>query len=218
MGLLHSIATQWPNPSLFLEHSPQLSAKSPLCIVEWNMQQFNMDFTCHAVYPESTSAARIWVRRCQKISVGKIWGEARDSVYVFLNIMVSALGCHQSKSSWIFAKKSCIYIYVSECLTFEHQKTVLHWLWALPTLGSCACDIHRMGRFWPRGRGVVLLHLYCIWCHLNQEGVGMKITYQKKHMQGCAFDILFHHILPPRASLPPFSHHFFSPSKSNRLA
>lgn len=112
MGLLHSIATQWPNPSLFLEHSPQLSAKSPLCIGEWNMQQFNMDFTCHAVYPESTSAARIWVRRCQKISVGKIWGEARDSVYVFLNIMVSALGCHQSKSSWIFAKKSCIYIYM----------------------------------------------------------------------------------------------------------
>ena len=112
MGLLHSIATQWPNPSLFLEHSPQLSAKSPLCIGEWNMQQFNMDFTCHAVYPECTSAARIWVRRCQKISVGKIWGEARDSVYVFLNIMVSALGCHQSKSSWIFAKKSCIYIYI----------------------------------------------------------------------------------------------------------
>ena len=180
MGLLHSIATQWPNPSLFLEHSPQLSAKSPLCIGEWNMQQFNMDFTCHAILsahlqPEFGSED---VRRFQLAKSGAKHVILYMCFWILWFLLLDVIRVNHRE----FSQRNhvYIYIYVSECLTFGQQKTVLHWLWALPSLGSCACDIHRMGRFWPWGRGVVLLHMYCIWCHLNQEGVGMKITYLKK--------------------------------------
>ena len=66
VGALYGLIACYPIEPHFLEQSSQLGAQSPLCIGEWNMQQFNMDFTCHAVYPEC-SAARIWedVRKFQ---------------------------------------------------------------------------------------------------------------------------------------------------------